>query len=375
MGFAHVEEAMHEAVRSGVFPGAVLLVRAGKSFFYLRAFGERCVVPHRAPMREDTIFDVASLTKPLATTVAILLVVKQGKLRLDDCIGRFFPNFSVHGKAGITFRQLLSHCSGLPAWRPYYQDVLAEEQQKGRVNFLGTPAARAFVYQRIERERIEAPPGTRTLYSDVGFMLLGAAVEQLTGMSLDRFCHERIFHPLGLRSTGFVDLAVLRARQLEPITETIAPTELCPWRKRLLWGEVHDDNAYAMGGVAGHAGLFSSARDVDALLCALEDCFYTPGGMIPQRWMQEFWTRDPTVPESSWCLGWDTPSATGASAGRYFSPRSVGHLGFTGCSVWIDLEERCHVVLLSNRVHPRRDNEKIRDFRPQIHDLIREALA
>lgn len=365
---------MHAAVRSGVFPGAVLLVRAGKSFFYLRAFGERCLVPQRAPMQEDTIFDLASLTKPLATTVAILLLIVEGKLRLDDRIGRFLPNFNVHGKSGITFRQLLSHCSGLPAWRPYYQDVLAQERQKGRINFLGTRAARAFVYQQIEREHVEAPPGTRTIYSDVGFMLLGAAVEQLSGTSLDRFCQDRIFRPLGLRSTGFVDLGVLRTRRLEPITEVIAPTELCPWRKKLLWGEVHDDNAYAMGGVAGHAGLFSNARDIDALLCALEESYYKPGGMIPQRWMQEFWTRDSTIENSSWCLGWDSPSATASSAGRYFSSRSVGHLGFTGCSIWIDLEYPCHVILLSNRVHPRRSNKKIKEFRPQLHDLIREAL-
>ncbi|MCX8071334.1 MAG: beta-lactamase family protein [Candidatus Binatia bacterium] len=374
MAFELVEDAMQEAVAAGVFPGAVLLVRRGDSFFYLRAFGNRSLVPQPAPMREDTIFDVASLTKPLATSVAVMLLVKEGKIRLDDRVARFLPNFSVHGKAHVTFRHLLAHCSGLPAWRPYYKEVLAEERRGGRVNFLGTSAAKAFVYQSIERERIEAEPGTRALYSDLGFILLGAVIEQLSGVSLDRFCHERIFRPLGLRSTGFVDLALLRARRLEPITEMIAPTEQCPWRQKLLWGEVHDDNAYAMGGVAGHAGLFSSARDIDTLLCCLEDCYQTVGGMIPQRLIREFWTKDPSVPESTWALGWDTPSPEGSSAGRHFGPQSVGHLGFTGCSIWIDLVERCHVVLLSNRVHPRRDNDKIKEFRPRLHDLIRENL-
>lgn len=375
MAFELVEEAMQEALAEGVFPGAVLLVRQGDAFFYLRAFGSRSLVPQVAPMREDTIFDVASLTKPLATSVAMMLLVKEGKIRLDDRVARFVPNFSVHGKAQVTLRQLLAHCSGLPAWKPYYKEVLAEERRGGRVNFLGTSAAKAFVYQFIKRERAEAEPGTRTLYSDIGFILLGAVIEQLSGMSLDRFCQERIFRPLGMRSTGFVDLGLLRARRLEPITEMIAPTEECPWRQKLLWGEVHDDNAYAMGGVAGHAGLFSSARDIDTLLCCLEDCYYRVGGMIPQRLIREFWTKDPTVPGSTWCLGWDTPSPQGSSAGRHFSAESVGHLGFTGCSVWIDLAERCHVVLLSNRVHPRRDNDKIREFRPRLHDLIREALG
>ncbi len=375
MAFELVEEAMQEALAEGVFPGAVLLVRQGDAFFYLRAFGSRSLVPQVAPMREDTIFDVASLTKPLATSVAVMLLVKEGKIRLDDRVARFVPNFSVHGKAQVTLRQLLAHCSGLPAWKPYYKEVLAEERRGGRVNFLGTSAAKAFVYQFIERERVEAEPGTRTLYSDIGFILLGAVIEQLSGMSLDRFCQERIFRPLGMRSTGFVDLGLLRARRLEPITEMIAPTEECPWRQKLLWGEVHDDNAYAMGGVAGHAGLFSSARDIDTLLCCLEECYYRVGGMIPQRLIREFWTKDPTVPGSTWCLGWDTPSPQGSSAGRHFSAESVGHLGFTGCSVWIDLAERCHVVLLSNRVHPRRDNDKIREFRPRLHDLIREALG
>jgi CubicO group peptidase (beta-lactamase class C family) len=375
MGFELVEEAMRQAVAQGVFPGAVLLVRAGESFFYLRAFGYRSLLPERTPMHEDTIFDVASLTKPLATTVAVMLLVKEGKLRLDERVSRFFPNFGVHGKGYITFRQLLSHCSGLPASKPYYKEVLAEEQRRGRVNFLGTSAAKAFVYQRIERERTEAEPGTRALYSDLGFMLLGAAVEQLSGMTLDRFCQDRIFRPLGLRTTGFVDLALLRARRLEPVTEWIAPTEQCPWRKKILWGEVHDDNAYAMGGVAGHAGLFSSARDIDTILCRLEESYYNVGRMIPQRLIREFWTRDPTVPHSTWCLGWDSPSPQGSSAGRYFSPNSVGHLGFTGCSVWVDLDRHCHVILLSNRVHPYRDNDGIKAFRPYLHDLVREALG
>jgi serine-type D-Ala-D-Ala carboxypeptidase len=374
MNFADVEHEMHAAVHRGVFPGAVLLVREGTRVFYLCAFGNRSLEPDVTPMREDTIFDVSSLTKAFATSVAMMLMVRDGRLHLDDRVTRFFHNFGVHGKTHITFRHLLSHCSGLPAWRPYFQDILDIERRDGRINFLGSHGAKTYVYQAIMRERLEAEPGTRALYSDLAFMLLGAVIEEISGVTLDRFCQSRIFRPLGLRSTAFVDQSVLRTRRLEPVTDMIAPTERCPWRKQILCGVVHDDNAYAMGGVSGHAGLFSSAKDLDVVLCHLKESFCHASRMIPQPIIREFWTRDQAVPSSTWCLGWDSPSAVGSSAGTHFSPHSVGHLGFTGTSVWLDLERDRHVILLTNRVHPSRENEAIREFRPLIHDVILEAL-
>jgi CubicO group peptidase (beta-lactamase class C family) len=374
MDFTEVEHEMSAAVSRGVFPGAVLLVREGARVFYLRAFGHRSLEPAVTPLSEETVFDVSSLTKAFATSVAMMLMVKEGRLRLDDRVTRFFHNFGVHGKTHITFRQLLSHCSGLPAWRPYYQEILDVERREGRINFLGSHGAKSYVYHAILRERLEAEPGTRTLYSDLGFMLLGAVVEEIAGMALDRFCQSRLFRPLGLRATAFVDLSLLRTHRLEPATEIIAPTEHCRWRKRVLCGVVHDDNAYAMGGVSGHAGLFSSARDLDTILCHLRDSYRNVSQMIPQRIIREFWSRDPTVPQSTWCLGWDSPSPVGSSAGTRFSPHTVGHLGFTGTSAWLDLERDRHVILLSNRVHPSRENEAIREFRPLIHDRIVEAL-
>jgi CubicO group peptidase (beta-lactamase class C family) len=373
MSFEAVEREMDAAVGRRVFPGAVLLVRESARVFYHRAFGHRSLEPEVTPMAEDTIFDVSSLTKPIATSVAMMFMVKEGKVRLDDRVTRFFHNFGVHGKTHVSFRHLLTHSAGLAAWRPYYKEILQIER-RGRINFLGSPGAKAHVYQQLQRERLESEPGRRTQYSDLGFMLLGAVIEEVSGLSLDRFCHERIFRSLGLRATGFVDLSLLRARRVQPVTEMIAPTERCPWRKKVLCGEVHDDNAYAMGGVAGHAGLFASAKDLDTILCRLKECYRGANAMIPQRIMQEFWRRDESVPESTWCLGWDTPSPVHSSAGTRFSPHSVGHLGFTGASVWLDLERDLHVILLSNRVHPDRDNELIRAFRPYIHDLIVEAL-
>jgi CubicO group peptidase (beta-lactamase class C family) len=375
MSFEDVEREMDAAVARRVFPGAVMLVREGTRVFYHRAFGHRSLEPEVTPMSPDTIFDVSSLTKPFATSVALMLMVKEGKIGLDDRVTRFFHNFGVYGKTHITFRHLLSHCSGLPAWRPYYKEISQIERRGGRINFLATPGAKAHVYQEIHRERLEAAPGTRVLYSDLGFMLLGAAIEEVSGMPLDRFCHERIFRPLNLRTIGFVDLSLLRTRRLQPVTEMIAPTERCPWRKKILCGEVHDDNAYAMGGVSGHAGLFASAKDLDTLLCRLKESCRASGKFIPQSIIRTFWTRDATVPDSTWCLGWDTPSHEGSSAGSHFSQHSVGHLGFTGTSAWLDLERDRHIILLSNRVHPSRENDALRTFRPFIHDLIVKALT
>jgi CubicO group peptidase (beta-lactamase class C family) len=178
-----------------------------------------------------------------------------------------------------------------------------------------------------------------------------------------------------MRATSFIDLSMVRTRRIQPITDMIAATERCPWRKRVLCGEVHDDNAYAMGGVAGHAGLFAAARDVDTLLCRLKACWAGSDDFLPPALVREFWTRDATIPSSTWALGWDTPAATGSAAGSQFSANTIGHLGFTGTSCWMDLDRDRHVILLSNRVHPSRDNNAIKEFRPMIHDLINQALA
>jgi len=373
MIFRPVEEAFKEAVAQGVFPGAVVLVGKAGGVVFERAFGSRSVVPEKSPLLLEMIFDLASLTKPLATTLAILQLVREKKIRLDDRVTRFFPNFGVFGKTHVTFRLLLAHCSGLPAWRPYYEDIIKGEKG-GKINFVASRAAKSYVFDQIHRERPISPPGGQSLYSDLGFMLLGEVVEEITGWTLDRYCSERIFKPIGLRATSFIDLTELRIRRFRPVKEMIAPTESCPWRKRVLCGEVHDDNAYAMGGVAGHAGLFSSARDIHLLLTRLRQCLHGQDPWLPSSLMQEFLTRDKTVKDSTYALGWDTPSPENSSSGSYFSPNSVGHLGFTGTSIWWDLEKDCHIVLLSNRIHPSRSSDKIKGFRPYIHDLIMKAL-
>jgi CubicO group peptidase (beta-lactamase class C family) len=371
--FVAVARELEAAVTAGAFPGAVIVVSRAGEVLYHAAFGSR-TYDDGTPMRPDTIFDLSSLTKALATSTAFMLLVRERKVQLDDRVSRFFHNFGVHGKTHVTFRHLLTHCSGLPAWRPYYRDVARIERQ-GRLNFVASRGAKEYVYEQIHRERPEYETGARSVYSDLGFMLLGELIELLTRVPLDRFCHERIFRPLGLRSTAFVDIELVRRGKLRPLAEAIAPTERCPWRRRVLCGEVHDDNAYAMGGVAGHAGLFANARDVDALASRLRACWRGEDEFVAADIVREFWRRDQTVPEATWALGWDTPSPEGSSAGTRLGPQAVGHLGFTGTSLWIDLERDVQVTLLTNRVHPRRDNERIRDVRPRVHDAVMEGLA
>jgi CubicO group peptidase (beta-lactamase class C family) len=371
--FRPLENGFEDAVAQGVFPGAVVLVGREDEIVYEQAFGARSLVPTKHPMQVGTIFDLASLTKPLATTIAMMLLVSQQKVRLDDCVTHLIPTFEALGKHAVTFRHLLNHSSGLPDWKPYYQDVLQCEQ-RGQINFVASQAAKRYVFSQIHREALLSPAGQQSLYSDLGFIVLGEIVEAVSGTTLDRFCQERIFDPLGLGSTLFNDLTLLRTRRIQPIEEMIAPTEDCPWRKKVLCGEVHDDNAYAIGGVAGHAGLFSSARDIHQLLARLNGCLRGKDTFLPQALIQEFLSKDKTVKNSTRALGWDTPSDNESASGQWFSAHSVGHLGFTGTSVWWDLEKNCHIVLLSNRVHPTRKNEKIRKFRPHIHDLIMRGL-
>jgi CubicO group peptidase (beta-lactamase class C family) len=373
VGFAAVDAEVEAAVQAGAFPGAVVLIGRGDRVVYHEAFGVRGRDEMATPVQVDTIFDLSSLTKALATTTAVMLLVREHKLHIDDRVTRFFHNFGVHGKTHVTFRHVLAHCSGLPGWKPFFRDIMRIERE-GRVNFVASRGAKEWVYEQIHREHPEYEPGTRSVYSDLGFMLLGELVELVTRTPLDRFCHERVFRPLGMRASAFVDLSLVRSRQLSTVTDLIAPTEQCPWRGRVLCGEVHDDNAYAMGGVAGHAGMFGTAADVDRIASRLRACWRGEDDFLPRELVREFWTRDTAVAGSTWALGWDTPSPANSTAGSRVGPHTVGHLGFTGTSLWIDLERDAHVILLTNRVHPQRDNDRIREVRPRVHDAIWEAL-
>jgi CubicO group peptidase (beta-lactamase class C family) len=375
MGFdgRQVTAVLEGGVASGAFPGAVVLVARGGEVLMHEAVGRRSLEPAPSPMHADTVFDLSSLTKPLATTLAVMLLVDERKLRLDDRVSRLIPGLAVHGKDAITIRHLLAHCSGLAARRRYWEEVRRIDAA-GRPNFMATRGARDMIYESVHRERPEHAPGTTAVYSDLGFILLGELVELVTRQTLRDFVRQRLYRPLGLRHLDFVDLTRLRRDRVAPDVEAIAPTERCPWRGKILCGEVHDDNAWAMGGVAGHAGLFGNAADVHAVVAMIRACMLGQPGPLPAGLVRDFFRIDGTVPGSTWALGWDTPSAEGSTAGSRVSRNAVGHLGFTGVSLWIDLERDSHVLLLTNRIHPTRTHDGIRQIRPRLHDAVFEAL-
>ena len=358
-----------------VFPGAVLLVGRGGEVLYHKAFGSRTLVPEKTPLKKDTVFDVASLTKVMVTTLLTMQFVDSGKIDVDRKLSTIFQTFGTHGKERITIKHLLSHCSGYPATVPYYKQISKADKGE-RAGIMTSRGAVDLIYNEIFRSKLENLPGRVSKYSDIGFILLGHVLEVISGgMQLDKLAHRVLIRPLELPSTGYIDLSKVKRGGISPVHDAIAATAKCPWRNKVLLGEVHDDNAWAMGGIAGHAGIFSNAIDIHRFATELIECWHGRGSLLSKDIVRKFWTRDDTVPTSTWALGWDTPDEKNSSAGRFFSRSAVGHLAFTGCSLWIDPERELDVILLSNRIHPNLDNQAIREFRPLIHDLVMSTLG
>lgn len=352
-----INNLMQEAISDGVFPGGVLLVSAADSIIFFEAYGYANQFAGR-PMTKDTVFDLASLTKPLATTLAVMRLVSQHKLKLDQSVGSILTRLKNTDKSRITIKHLLCHNAGLSDHRPYYQSLakLPREHRRDALRDLLTD------------EPLINPVGQEVLYSDLGFMILSWVIEKVSGQRLDRLLSEEIYRPAGLKNMFFVDLGS------KPRKANFAATERCPWRKILLEGVVHDDNAYAVGGIEGHAGLFGTAADVYGLLSILLSVYSgrSADHLFEEELLRTFLKRQDNTGRA---FGFETPALSGPSCGRYFSQKSVGHLGFTGTSFWLDLVRRAMVILLTNRIHPSRDNNKIKTFRPQLHDAIMESMA
>jgi len=352
-----VDDAMRKAVSTGVFPGGVLLAATRDTILFHRAYGMGDCFSRR-PATRDTLYDLASLTKPLATTLAAMHLADCGELPLDQPIRDFFRQPLNDALGGTTPRMLLRHTSGLPAWRPYF-GKLAGVDVGQRWTTLGGLLA---------EERPERPPGIGTVYSDVGFMMLQWLLEHRTGRSL-AFLVEEVVYP----ALGVTDLLYLPGGQPIPAGRQIAATQLCPWRSRLLKGEVDDENAFILGGVAGHAGLFGTAGGVHRLLSRLTAAY--DGSLATDAFSPET-VRQFLNPDVSGerALGFDRPSEKDASCGRLFDGTAVGHLGFTGTSFWLNPATGLHVILLTNRGHPFRYAGGIREFRPAIHNAVGAAL-
>jgi serine-type D-Ala-D-Ala carboxypeptidase len=362
--FPAVYRVLEEAIAAHAFPGCAFGVLAGEETALLDGLGSFTYEEDSPAVAHHTIYDLASVTKAVATTAMAMRLCQRGRLDLDMPIGEVLPAFILgrdpaEGRRHVRLRHLLAHSSGLP----------------GYVEFFRTAAAPAALLHACLGLPLEAEPGTRAEYSDPGFILLGKALEVLTHMRLAHLVRREVLHPLGLRSTGFRPQRA--ARPFIPPTE-----EDTAYRHRRIQGEVQDENAHVLRGVAGHAGLFSNVPDLlrfaNAILhagtgrgAAAEDDGAAVSLFEPQI-IEQFAQRQ--GPEgSSRALGWDTPSEN-SSAGRHFSQHSIGHLGYSGCSLWIDLDAAVAVVLLTNRTWPDRRSQLIREVRPAFHDAVRQAL-
>jgi CubicO group peptidase (beta-lactamase class C family) len=372
--WAPLQQLLDAGVSQGVFTAAVALVGFKGELRWEGAAGFLSREPGAAAVTLDTVFDLASLTKPLATTLALMVLANRGQLNFAASLGEVLPApWLPPDKRPLTLSSLLTHRAGLPAWRPFYQEVLAAP----------APARPTLLERLAAATPLEYPPDTATLYSDLGFMLLKAVVEGLSGETLDKFCREEIYRPLGLKTLGFIPLpkpaqTIPKTENRKPKTENrlYAATEpgLIPGRPPA--GAVHDENAWAAGGVAGHAGLFGPGCEVFRLVASLWQAYGgdKTGPLTPAA--VKLFLTVPTGADRA--CGFDTPGPDPAlrAAGRFFSPRSVGHLGFTGTSFWLDLETGQMVVLLTNRVHLGRDDKtRIQAFRPRFHEAVSQALG
>lgn len=329
--------------------GAVVVATCADAILHLEAFGQMTFEPTAPAVTAATVFDLASVTKVVATTTMAMLLFERGALKLDQPVVAVVPEFAAPDprRALVTFRMLLAHSSGLPAHERFFEKYSNQED----------------TLRAVFAAPLSAGPMTRTLYSDIGFILLGVALERLAKEPLDAFSQREIFAPLGMTRTVFNPSA-----DLKPL---IPPTlEDDYFRHRLVQGEVNDENAFVLGGVAGHAGLFAPAEDVAKFaLCMLR------GGapILHPETVKLFTQRQSRPAETFRALGWDTPSPP-SQAGKYFPPASFGHLGYTGTSLWIDPERDVSITLLTNRTWPRAQSQAIKQVRPAVHDAMMEAL-
>jgi len=348
-----IKALLQKGIDEGVYLGAVLLVAiSGRVIEYCSA-GYSQLVPYPVSMKRETIFDLASLTKPLATTLAIMRLVDEGIIGLDTHISEILP--MPQDKRKITLRMLLSHSSGLPAWRPYYL----------RLTNYPMILRKDIVRQWILKEKLIFSPGKSELYSDLGFMILEWLIKNIADIEMRDFLI-KLYAPLNLSKT-FLAYPGHKLKR-----EEFAATEFCLWRKRIIQGEVHDENAFSIGGYSGHAGLFGTAIDVFVISDMLLGHYSGSREDIFKRTtVEEFFSRQ----NKRWTLGWDTPAENYSSSGSLFSKNSIGHLGFTGTSIWMDLQREIVIIFLTNRIYPTRKNEKIRQFRPLIHDRIMREIS
>ena len=359
--FAQAAAVLCDAHLDGAFPAAVVEVGSREAVFWREAVGRLSWEPDAPDTTLDTIFDLASLTKVIATTTLAMRAVDDGVLRLDETVAAWIPSWRGEDRSGVTVQDLLAHSSGLAGYVPYYRELT------GRAEF--EPA--------IATSALEYAPGTKSIYSDLGFMLLGFILEdaraRTAGIARGMVDGNVLLDAQFRRVATYLTSEPLTFRPPREWRERTAPTERDLWRGRTLVGEVHDENTWALGGVAAQSGLFGTAGAVGAFARAALHTLHGTAVLARPETMHRFIQRT-SVPGSSRALGWDTMLPT-SSCGTRLSVSAFGHVGFTGTSLWIDPERDLYVALLTNRVHPTRENQQIRAVRPAFHDAVVAELG
>ena len=355
-----VSEVLEFGIKEDVFPGASLFVSKQDEPVIFSYVGFRRIIPSPLPMEDNTVFDLASLTKPLVTSLSLMRLVSEGLIELDNRVGDILAETPDFLKP-VTLKHLLCHCGGLIDWSPLYLECMKYEGRHAkeilRKLILSLPKA----YE----------PGAKTLYSDIGFMFLEWIIELIAKKSLASYWSENFAAPLNLKDS-FIGTENF-PEQLHK--DAFAATELSPTRGKVLQGEVHDDNAWFACGYSGHAGLFCTMWELYIIMSMLREHYINKrSDFFEPDVLKKFLCRQNTMGDGCFALGWDMPSGDPSSAGKHFSPNSVGHLGFTGTSIWWDMDKDILVIFLTNRIHPSSENNKIKEFRPILHNSVRETI-
>ena len=362
-----VDRSFNEAA-GDVFPGAVLMVARPQGVEYVKAYGW-LTHERKERLKEDAVFDLASLTKPVCSVSCMMLLQSGKMLDIADPLSTYFkPNELANGLEKASIKDLLAHQSGMKSYYPFYEDVFGKSDEA-----VSPESARGSIFKRVREETLSYECGGGFEYSDLGYILICEIAERITGKRLDELCREMVLDPIGMKYSSFIPLGedgsgeIFKGRQ-------IAPTQFYQRLGQEALGVVDDENCQAMGGVSGHAGLFSCADDLAAFVKEIFRGYAGKSDIFPKEVCRDFFRRVGKVKDSPWALRWKTPSKGDSSYGNNFTENTIGHLGFTGCSVWIDLSCEFGVLLLSNRVNPSSKNVKIRQFRPVIHDLVTKVI-
>ncbi len=377
--FAGVTALISKQIEERLYPGVVLLVAKGGEVIYHRSQGVKWGSDSKdekqpPPVAPDTVFDIGSLTAAVATTTLFMKLIEAGKIKLTDRITNFIQGFGVYNKSSITVGDILAHTAGLPANHPYHEELM-KQHTGARMGIMTSKGARDYVVNSISRAPLKHPFRSKQLYSDIGFIIMGHLVEVLSGGGLDKALHKLILQPLSLKSTSFIDLAMLRRKGIQTVTDVIAPTFACAWRQRTVWGEVFDETAWAMGGIAGHAGLFSTAFDLHLLTREIFFAYRGGSSYLKRETVRSFLEYPVAVDGAQFRCGWERPSDKSGLGDTGLTPAAFGFEGDTGCSLWIEPEIGTSIVLLTTHTPSKRGDKASVAGRGAIYKAVTQAVG